>query len=149
MRGGAAAWQRNGDRGTVGALRGLLPLLRAAFRRARFLVRLDGGSATPEVLDCLDVEPRLDYVVAMGRGTVLQRHCRVRPVDGTGAEQGQWRDRTRSRSLMRTSESRDANEPHEPIGFGMCDAGVKRDARISSPAWIQPATAIPPSGRRR
>ena len=34
--------------GTLGLLCRLLPLLRAAFPRARFLVRLDGGFATPE-----------------------------------------------------------------------------------------------------
>ena len=48
--------------GLLGLLCRLLPLLRAAFPRARFLVRLDGGFATPEVFDFLDAEPRLDYV---------------------------------------------------------------------------------------
>ena len=48
--------------GTLGLLSRLLPLLRAAFPRARFLVRLDGGFATPEIFDFLDAEPRLDYV---------------------------------------------------------------------------------------
>ena len=37
--------------GTLGLLSRLLPLLRAAFPRARFLVRLDGGFATPEIFD--------------------------------------------------------------------------------------------------
>ena len=50
----------------MGLLRRLLPLLRAAFPRARFLVRLDGGFATPELFDFLDAEPRLDYVVGDG-----------------------------------------------------------------------------------
>ena len=53
----------------------LLPLLRQAFPQARFLVRLDGGFATPEIFDFLDAEPRLDYVVAMARNAVLQRHA--------------------------------------------------------------------------
>ena len=35
--------------GTLGLLCRLLPLLRAAFPQARFLVRLDGGFATPEI----------------------------------------------------------------------------------------------------
>ena len=47
----------------------------AAFPRARFLVRLDGGFATPEVFDFLDAEPRLDYVVAMAKNAVLRRHA--------------------------------------------------------------------------
>ena len=58
-----------------GLLCRLLPLLRAAFPRARFLVRLDGGFATPEVFDFLDAEPRLDYVVAMAKNAVVQRHA--------------------------------------------------------------------------
>ena len=62
-------------RGTVGVLCRLLPLLREAFPRARFLVRLDGGFATPEIFDFLDAEPRLDYVVAMAKNAVLRRHA--------------------------------------------------------------------------
>ena len=61
--------------GTLGLLCQLLPLLRAAFPRARFLVRLDGGFATPEVFEFLDAEPRLDYVVAMAKNAVLERHA--------------------------------------------------------------------------
>ena len=45
--------------GTVALLSRLLPLLRCAFPRARFLVRLDSGFATPEVFDFLDACPRL------------------------------------------------------------------------------------------
>ena len=50
--------------GAVALLSGLLPLLRCAFPRARFLVRLDAGFATPEVFDFLDAGPRLDYVIS-------------------------------------------------------------------------------------
>lgn len=60
-------------RGARGTLIRLLDLLRGAFPRARFLVRLDGGFATPEILDRLDAEPRLDYVVAMAENAVLTR----------------------------------------------------------------------------
>ena len=60
---------------TVGVLCRLLPVLRAAFPRARFLVRLDGGFATPEVFDVLDAEPRLDYVVALAKNAVLERQA--------------------------------------------------------------------------
>ena len=60
-------------RGARGVLRRLLALLRLAFPTARFLVRLDGGFATPQILDFLDAEPRLDYVVAMGANAVLTR----------------------------------------------------------------------------
>ena len=61
--------------GTVGLLSRLLPLLRRAFPRARILVRLDGGFASPAVFDFLDAQPRLDYVVAMAKNAVLLRHA--------------------------------------------------------------------------
>jgi hypothetical protein len=60
-------------RGALGLLRRLLPRLRRAFPRARFLVRLDGGFATPALLEFLDAEPTLDYVVAMAGNAVLKR----------------------------------------------------------------------------
>ena len=60
-------------RGARGTLIRLIDLLRHAFPKARFLVRLDGGFATPAILDRLDAEPRLDYVVAMGENAVLTR----------------------------------------------------------------------------
>ena len=61
--------------GAVALLSRLLPLLRRAFPRARFLVRLDAGFATPEVFDFLDTCPRLDYVVSMPKNAVLVRHA--------------------------------------------------------------------------
>ena len=68
-------------RGTLGLLRRLLPLLRLAFPKARFLVRLDGGFATPDVFDFLDAEPGLDYVVAMADNAVLTRVAASAMVD--------------------------------------------------------------------
>lgn len=59
--------------GARGTLCRLLDTLRLAFPRARFLVRLDGGFATPALFDLLDAEPGLDYVVAMGENAVLTR----------------------------------------------------------------------------
>src|SRR5919109_2236867 len=60
-------------RGARGLLRRLIDLLRLAFPKARFLVRLDGGFATPEIFDLLDAEPGLAYVVAMAENAVLTR----------------------------------------------------------------------------
>lgn len=68
-------------RGARGVLWRLLDLLRKAFPKARFLVRLDGGFATPAILDLLDAEPRLDYVVAMAENTVLTRHAAAAMVE--------------------------------------------------------------------
>jgi len=61
--------------GAVGLLRRLLPRLRRAFPQARFLVRLDGGFATPVIFDFLDAEPSVDYVVAMAENAVLTRYA--------------------------------------------------------------------------
>jgi hypothetical protein len=60
-------------RGAQGLLYRLLPRLRIAFPKARFLVRGDGGFATPAIFEFLDAEPGLDYVVAMGENAVLTR----------------------------------------------------------------------------
>ena len=60
-------------RGALGLLRRVLALLRIAFPKARFLVRLDGGFATPEMFEFLDAEASLDYVVAMAENAVLTR----------------------------------------------------------------------------
>jgi hypothetical protein len=62
-------------RGALGLLHRLLALLRIAFPQARFLVRLDGGFATPALFDFLDAEPGLDYVVAMADNAVLTRYA--------------------------------------------------------------------------
>jgi len=57
--------------GAVGLLRRLIDMVRITFPPARLFVRLDGGFATPEILDFLDAEPRLDYVVAMAENSRL------------------------------------------------------------------------------
>jgi hypothetical protein len=68
-------------RGARGTLRRLIDMLRLAFPRARFLVRLDGGFATAELFDLLDAEPGLDYVVAMAGNAVLARRAEPAMVD--------------------------------------------------------------------
>ena len=67
--------------GALGLLRRLLPLLRLTFPKARFLVRLDGGFAAPEIFEFLDAEAGLDYVVAMGENAVLARGAAAAMVD--------------------------------------------------------------------
>ena len=60
--------------GAIGILRRVLERLRAAFAKARFLVRLDGGFACPEILEFLEAEG-VQYVVAMAGNAVLDRMC--------------------------------------------------------------------------
>ena len=67
-------------RGARGVVWRLLELLREAFPKARFLVRLDGGFATPEILDLLDFE-RVDDVVAMAENAVLTRRAEAAMIE--------------------------------------------------------------------
>jgi len=62
--------------GALGILRRVIDRLRVAFPGARFLVRLDGGFACPEMLDFLDDQPQLDYVLAIAKNKVLERRAK-------------------------------------------------------------------------
>jgi hypothetical protein len=59
--------------GAVGILRRLLLMIRSFFPTVRIRIRLDGGFAHPGLLDFLDAEPKLEYVVAMACNAVLER----------------------------------------------------------------------------
>ena len=64
-------------RGTIGLLTRLFRRLRAAFPGAILRVRLDGGFASPEILDFLEGEA-VEYVVAMaGNARLLKRSRRL------------------------------------------------------------------------
>lgn len=67
--------------GAIGILSRVLERLRQAFPKACFRVRLDGGFASEEMFAFLDGQADLDYVVAMGKNSVLER--RVRRLMGT------------------------------------------------------------------
>jgi len=62
--------------GAVGILGRLIERVRGAFPKARIRVRLDGGFAAPEILDFLDGEPRVDYVIAMAKNAVLKHRAK-------------------------------------------------------------------------
>jgi len=59
--------------GAVGILRRLIGVIHYFLPGVRIRVRLDGGFAHPEVLDLLDAEPNLEYVIAMAKNGVLKR----------------------------------------------------------------------------
>jgi hypothetical protein len=59
--------------GAVGILRRLMALIRHTFPKARIRVRLDDGFANPELLEFLESEPGVEYVVAMASNAVLER----------------------------------------------------------------------------
>jgi hypothetical protein len=59
--------------GAVGLLRRLVKMIRSYFPGVIIRVRLDGGFAHPAVLDFLESQPKLEYVVAMAKNAVLKR----------------------------------------------------------------------------
>jgi len=59
--------------GAVGLLRRLVRMIRSYFPGVIIRVRLDGGFAHPAVLDFLDSQPKLEYVVAMAKNAVLKQ----------------------------------------------------------------------------
>jgi hypothetical protein len=59
--------------GAVGLLRRLIGMIRSYFPGVTIRVRLDGGFAHSAVLDFLDAQPHLEYVVAMAKNAVLKR----------------------------------------------------------------------------
>jgi hypothetical protein len=62
-----------GSAGAVGILRRLIRRVKEAFPEASLRVRLDGGFACPEVLDFLDGEPKVEYIVNLAANAVLKR----------------------------------------------------------------------------
>ena len=62
--------------GAIGILRRILNLICECFPEARIRVRLDGGFAHPRLLDFLDLQPKVDYAVAMAKNAVLKRKAK-------------------------------------------------------------------------
>jgi hypothetical protein len=63
----------HGSVGAIGILRRLIQRVKKAFPGARIRVRLDGGFATPQLLDFLDCEPKVAYIVNLAANAVLKR----------------------------------------------------------------------------
>jgi hypothetical protein len=61
--------------GAIGILDRMIERLRAAFPKARILVRLDGGFAGPALLSFLE-EAQVDYIIGMAENKVLKRRAR-------------------------------------------------------------------------
>jgi hypothetical protein len=64
--------------GAIGILDRVIKRLRAAFPKARLLVRLDGGFGGPELLSFLEDEAKVDYIIGMAENKVLKRRARRR-----------------------------------------------------------------------
>src|SRR6202048_5061036 len=59
--------------GAVALLRRLVRMIRHHLPGVQIRIRLDGGFAHPAVLEFLDAQPRLEYVVAMAKNAGLKR----------------------------------------------------------------------------
>jgi hypothetical protein len=77
--------------GAVGILRRLIWLIRHFLPSVCIRVRLDGGFAHPDLLDFLDAEPNLEYVVAMAKNAVLKRKAKpaMRPARKLSRQSGE------------------------------------------------------------
>lgn len=62
--------------GAIGILDRVIERVRAAFPKARILVRLDGGFAGPALLNYLEGEAKVDYIIGMAENKVLKRRAR-------------------------------------------------------------------------
>ncbi len=76
-----------GSKGAVGILRRLLDRPREAFPTAKIRVRLDGGFAAPGVLEFLDCEPKVEYLVNLASNAVLERKAEPDMKRARGASQ--------------------------------------------------------------
>jgi len=61
--------------GAIGILDRVIERVRAAFPQARILVRLDGGFAGPALLNYLEDEAKVDYIIGMAENKVLKRRA--------------------------------------------------------------------------
>lgn len=62
--------------GAKGILRRLITMVSYSFPGARIRVRLDGGFAHPDLLDFLEDDPNIEYVIAMAKNAVLKRKAK-------------------------------------------------------------------------
>ena len=75
MRGGAAAREGRGRRGDPRPAVSVAPAAAGRVSAGAVSRPARRGLCDPEVFDFLDAEPRLDYVVAMAKNAVVQRHA--------------------------------------------------------------------------
>ena len=59
--------------GVIRILNKVIERLRAAFPKARILVRLDGRFCGPALLNCPEDQPKVDYIIGMAENKLLMR----------------------------------------------------------------------------
>jgi hypothetical protein len=101
--GNAAAHQ-----GALGLLVRRVACWRRAFPKARLRVRLDGGFASPQLLDWLDAQPHLDYVIGLAKNSMLKH---------------------RAKSLMRQARRRSCRSGRTGHLYGECRYAAQTWAR--------------------
>jgi hypothetical protein len=99
-----------GSAGAVGILRRLIRRVKEAFPAARIRVRLDGGFASQEVLDFLDGEPKVEYLVNLANA-VLKR---------------------RAESAIKRAGRRSENASQTEHGYGLCQYAHAQDLALET-----------------
>ena len=104
--------------GTIGIRDRVIERLRAAFPEARFLVRLDGGFGGPELLNFLEDEAKVDYIIDMAEKKVLKRRGKTANVfSETRYAARSWKGRKR-RVLIKAEVVRlEGREPKDNERF--------------------------------
>jgi hypothetical protein len=130
-----------GSLGALGILRRLIGRVSNAFPRARIRVRLDGGFASPEVLDFLDCEPKVKYLVNMAANAVLKRKAESamkwarRASKISDQTEHVWRVPVRDRQdlAVETTVSRDSEPATETLSIG---TSVRKQAARTLPPHV-------------
>jgi hypothetical protein len=91
-----------GSAGALGILRRLIARVSDTLPKAKIRVRLDAGFASPEVLDFLDCEPKVEYLVNMAANALLKRK----------AESAMKRAQNTKVELRARSHTKTLNAPH-------------------------------------
>ena len=130
------------SRGTIPVLRRTVPTLRQSFPKAKVCVRLDGGFATPAILDALD-ELGVEYVVGMPKNDRLldlaapwRTHARFlsdtheKPIQFFGSFTYQARTWTAERRIVVKAEVThlEGREPRENPRFVVTNSSRKSEA---------------------
>jgi hypothetical protein len=125
--------------GAKGILRRLINMISYSFPGARIRVRLDGGFAHPDLLDFLEGESNLEYVIAMAKNAVLKRKAKpaMRQARKLSRQSGKTEHvygeaRYAARTLFHVSDDK-AGIVFRLLPFGTHDLCLDDDAALLRP----------------
>ncbi len=127
---GLATWEQ--QVGAVAMLRRLVRMIRHHLPGLQIRVRLDGGFAHPALLQFLDAQPKLEYVVAMAKNAVLKRAVESGMRRAAQALGAQRKDRTclRGSPPQGREVARVSLRHHQSRGRPRCREGPQRQSPV-------------------